>query len=176
MKIHLLLLGALALPLLAAVPRSIAADDEHQEVLATIADFKKADPSLEKFFSSSVGYAVFPTIGKGAVGIGGAHGTGELLVGGKALGKTSMTQVTIGLALGGQAYSEIIFFETRETLDAFKGNQFSFAAQVSAVAVASGAAKNAAYRNGVAVFTRAKGGLMGEASIGGQKFNFEAYK
>lgn len=166
---------ALVVPVPATLPDTTAASDKHKEVLTTISDFRKKDPSIQKFFDGSVGYAVFPTIGKGAIGIGGAHGTGELIVGGKAIGKVSMTQVTIGLALGGQSYSEIIFFEKQETLDGFKKNDFAFAAQASAVALASGAAFNARYRDGVAVFTVAKGGLMGEASVGGQKFSFTAY-
>jgi lipid-binding SYLF domain-containing protein len=119
---------------------------------------------------------VFPSVGKGAIGVGGAHGSGELIVGGKAIGKCTLTQVTVGFQLGGQSYSEVIFFEQQNTIEGFKNGDFSFAAQASAVAVTAGASANAAYRNGVAVFTRAKGGLMYEASIGGQKFSFDAYK
>src|SRR5882672_486151 len=99
-------LYALALlPLLAVAPRS--ARDPHAEVVSTIAAFKEKDPGISKFFDNAIGYAVFPTVGKGAIGVGGAHGTGEVLVGGKAIGKASLDQVTIGLQLGGQAYSEI---------------------------------------------------------------------
>ena len=165
----------LVMPILAAAPRSVASD-EHADVVKTISAFKEKDPSIAKFFGSAAGYAVFPTIGKGAIGIGGAHGTGELLVGGSALGKTSMTQVTIGLQLGGQAYSEVVFFEKPDKLDAFKKGDFEFAAQVSAVALKAGASANAKYTDGVLVFTMAKGGLMYEASVGGQKFGYEAYK
>jgi lipid-binding SYLF domain-containing protein len=147
----------------------------HDDVVATIDKFKKKDPGLHRFFESAVGYAVLPTVAKGAIGVGGAHGTGELLVGGNPIGKVSMTQVTLGFQLGGQTYSEIIFFETQKTLDGFKNSDFAFAAQASAIALASGAAANAAYRDGVAVFTAAKGGLMYEASIGGQKFSFKPY-
>ena len=165
----------LVMPILAAAPRSVASD-EHADVVKTISAFKEKDSGIAKFFGSASGYAVFPTIGKGAIGIGGAHGTGELLVGGNALGKTSMTQVTIGLQLGGQAYSEVVFFETHDKLDAFKKGDFEFAAQVSAVALKAGASANAKYTDGVLVFTMAKGGLMYEASVGGQKFGYEAYK
>jgi lipid-binding SYLF domain-containing protein len=154
---------------------SPAKDDTHQKVVKTIAAFKKKDPGIEKFFASAIGYAVFPTVGKGAIGIGGARGTGELIVGGKGIGKTTLTQLTVGFQLGGQAYSEIIFFETENTLNGFKNGDFAFAAQASAVAVTAGASANAGYRNGVAVFTMAKGGLMYEASIGGQKFSFKPY-
>jgi len=170
-----LLLALAALPLLLGADRP-AGDDLHTKVMKTIEAFKKADPGIQKFFNSSAGYAVFPSIGKGAIGVGGAHGNGELIVGGKAIGKCSMTQVTVGFQLGGQSYSEVIFFEQANTLDGFKKGDFAFAAQASAVAVTAGASADAAYRNGVAVFTQAKGGLMYEASIGGQKFSFEAYK
>jgi len=171
-------LGIIALALTAAAlsPRAVGADDLHHDVLSTIAAFKETDPGLRQFFDGAAGYAVFPSIAKGAIGIGGAHGDGELLVGGNALGKTAMTQVTIGLQLGGQEYSEIVFFENATTLDAFKKQQFEFSAQVSAVAVKAGASANAKYRDGVAVFTMAKGGLMFEASVGGQKFSYDAYK
>ena len=154
----------------------VRAGDTHEDVTKTIATFKKKDPGIEKFFQDAVGYAVFPTVGKGAIGVGGAHGTGELLTGGKAVGKVSLTQVTVGLQFGGQSYSEIIFFETQRTLDSFRDGDFAFAAQATAVALTAGAAANAAYRDGVAVFTIAKGGLMYEASIGGQKFSFKPYQ
>jgi lipid-binding SYLF domain-containing protein len=170
-----LILVLSVLPMLAPFGRAQTPSDAHADVLTTIDAFKKKDPGLQKFFDNAVGYAVLPTVAKGAIGIGGAHGGGELIVGGKAIGKVSMTQVTIGFQLGGQAYSEIIFFEDPKTLDGFKNSDFAFAAQATAVALASGASANAAYRNGVAVFTSTKGGLMYEASIGGQKFSFKAY-
>jgi lipid-binding SYLF domain-containing protein len=168
-------LALLLLPLMAA-SRPPASADEHEDVLATIATFRKKDPGIDKFFKGAVGYAVLPTVGKGAVGIGAAHGDGELLSsGGKALGTVEMTQVTIGLQLGGQSYSEIIFFEKQSTFDSFKKGEFEFAAQVSAVALKAGASADASYKNGVAVFTEAKGGLMYEASVGGQKFSYKPY-
>ncbi len=161
---------------LALVPAGTArAGDPVAEAKNTIAVFKKADPGIAKFLNGSAGYAVFPTIGKGAIGIGGAGGSGVLFEGGKAIGKTSMAQVTIGFQLGGQSYSEIVFFETAAALDDFKKGEFALAAQVSAVAAAAGASANANYANGVAVFTVAKGGLMYEASVGGQKFNYEPF-
>ena len=167
-------LSALALlPLLAVAPRS--GRDTHADVMSTIAAFKEKDPGIAKFFDTAIGYAVFPTVGKGAIGVGGAHGTGELLVGDKAIGKAALNQLTVGFQLGGQAYSEIIFFDQQSTLDGFKHGDFAFAAQATAVALTTGASANAAYRNGVAVFTMPKGGLMYEASIGGQKFSFKAY-
>lgn len=138
-------------------------------------EFRKADPSLQRFFESSHGYAVFPTVGKGGFGIGGAYGSGVLFSGGKAVGETSLTQLTIGFQLGGQAYREIIFFRDRAAMDAFKRGNFELSAQASAVAATLGASADADFENGVAVFTLAKGGLMYEASVGGQKFDYDAY-
>lgn len=165
-----------AIPLLAllVIPGSALADDV-KDAQETVTLFKKADPGLSRFFEGSVGWAVFPTVGKGAIGIGGAHGSGVLFQGGKAVGTCTLTQVTIGFQLGGQAYSEIIFFETEKTLADFKKGSFALAAQVSAVAAVEGASANAKYQLGVAVFTMAKGGLMYEASVGGQKFSFEPF-
>lgn len=134
---------------------------------------KTADSGLAEFFEKSVGYAVFPTVGKGAIGVGGAYGKGQLYENGRLVGYCTLTQATIGLALGGQTYTEFIFFETAEALERFKSGNFAFAAQASAVALKSGAAANARYENGVAVFTMGEAGLMYEASIGGQKFTYE---
>ena len=106
-------------------------------------------------------------------GIGGASGDGTVFQGGESIGSSSMSQVTIGLQLGGQTYREAIFFKDKAALDSFKQGNYEMAAEASAVAVKSGAAKNAGYERGVAIFTMAKGGLMFEASIGGQKFSFE---
>jgi lipid-binding SYLF domain-containing protein len=134
---------------------------------------KKADPELQKFFDTAVGYAVFPSVGKGAVGVGGAYGRGEVFEGGKPVGYATLTQASIGLALGGQKYTELIFFENKAALDRFKSGAFAFAAQASAVALKSGASANAKYSEGVAVFTLGQAGLMYEASIGGQKFAYQ---
>jgi len=166
----------LVAPLLAllALPLAARAGDV-KDAQETIALFKKTDPGLSRFFDRSVGWAVFPTVGKGAIGIGGAHGGGVLFEGGQAAGTCTLTQVTVGFQLGGQAYSEIIFFESGATLADFKKGALALAAQVSAVAAAEGASANARYQLGVAVFTIAKGGLMYEASVGGQKFSFEPF-
>ena len=145
----------------------------HQEVLATISTFKQEDPSLQKLFDDASGYAVFPTIGKGAIGLGGAYGRGQLFEDGQVIGFCDLTQGTIGFQLGGQAYSELIFFENRGALLHFKSGNLAFAAQASAVAATAGASTDADYESGVIVFTLTRGGLMYEASIGGQKFSFE---
>jgi len=137
--------------------------------------FKKEDPGISKFFESSYGYAVLPSIGKGGIGVGGARGKGTVYQGGSPMGDVTMTQVTVGLQLGGQKYAEIIFFETEDAFTDFVEKDYEFAAQVSAVALTSGASANAKYDNGVLVVTQALGGLMYEASIGGQKFKVKKY-
>jgi len=139
----------------------------------TVSQVKQKDPSLDKFFSTAAGYAVFPTVGKGAIGVGGAYGRGMLYEGGQQVGYCTLTQASIGLALGGQAYTEIIFFETPAALTKFKSGNFAFAAQATAVALKSGVGANAKYDDGVAVFTVGEAGLMYEASVGGQKFGYE---
>jgi lipid-binding SYLF domain-containing protein len=144
------------------------------EVQAAIHEFKTTDPGIKKFFDSSAGYAIFPSIGKGAVGVGGAHGRGYVYKKGELVGYTRMTQATIGLQLGGQSYREVIFFENEGSYADFIGGNFEFAAQVSAVAAKAGASADANYSKGVLVFTMSIGGLMYEASVGGQKFAFEA--
>lgn len=144
-----------------------------QESSTTIKAFRAKDPGIKRFFNDAYAYAVFPTVGKGAMGIGGAYGDGLVYRQGRTIARTSLTQVTIGLQLGGQAYHEIIFFRDREAFDRFKSGRLKLAAQLSAVAVTAGASADASYEEGVAVFTLAKGGLMYEASVGGQSFSYE---
>ena len=161
----------------------------------TIEVFRQAGAS-STFFDKAYGYAVFPTIGKAGLGVGGARGKGQVYVGGQHVGNATLTQLSIGLQAGGQAFSEIIFFEDKRAFDEFSSGNFSFGAGVSAVAITAGASagagtaggagagasatKNAAttagggYYKGMAVFTVAKGGLMYEAAVGGQKFKYEA--
>jgi lipid-binding SYLF domain-containing protein len=146
-----------------------------KEARKAIAELEKADPGLTQFFDGAEGYVVFATVAKGAVGIGGARGTGVLYEDGLAIGNATLTQLTVGLQLGGQAYTEVIFFETDKALADFKKGEFTMAAQVSAVAATAGASANAKYVEGVSVFTLAKGGVMAEASVGGQKFSYQAF-
>lgn len=143
---------------------------EVEESNKTITEFKKTDPDINSFFSSSYGYAVLYSVGKGGIGIGGASGKGTVYKGGTPVADVRMTQVTVGLQLGGQKYAEVIFFKDKDAYERFVGNNFEFSAQVSAVALKSGASSDAEYREGVLVFTMAIGGLMYEASVGGQKF------
>lgn len=149
-------------------------DQMQLKVADAILEIQKKDPGLKDWFSNSAGYAVFPTVGKGGIGVGGAHGKGLVIVGDKVDGKTSMTQVTVGFQLGGQTYSEFIFFKDKVALGHFQRGNFELGAQASAVAATAGASADAAYDKGVAIFTNTKAGLMYEASVGGQKFKYES--
>ena len=172
-----LTIAALAFMVAAAGGLAHAATDAQlvADAQKTLATYKQTDPGLRSFIEGSAGYVVFPSVIKAGVGIGGAHGDGVLFERGVPIGRASVTQVSVGAQLGGQEYSEIIFFETPRALSEFKRNQFTFAAQATAVALKSGAAANAKFKDNVAVFTAAKGGLMFEASLGGQKFKFEPF-
>lgn len=146
------------------------------EVAEALAHFTGQDDSLIEELKSAAGYAVFPSVKKGGLGVGAARGSGEVIEKGEAVGKATMTQGTIGFQAGGQEYAELIIFETPKVLADFKDGKFAFDAQVSAVAVRAGGAKNLKYQGGVKVISDPKGGLMYEATVGGQKFSFEAYK
>lgn len=134
---------------------------------------QRNDPSLTPILQAAKAYAVFPTVGKGAVGIGGAYGKGVLYEGGAVTGYCDLTQASIGFQLGGQAYTEIIAFSTTDAVNKFKTGNFAFDAQATAVALKSGSGANAKYSSGVAVFTMGEAGLMYEASVGGQKFSYQ---
>jgi lipid-binding SYLF domain-containing protein len=158
----------------------------------TINLFKHAGAS-SAFFGSCFGYAVFPTVGKGGLGVGGAHGKGRLYEQGKPVGHASMTELSFGLQLGGEAFSEIVFFEDRRAFQRFTSGEFKFDADVGAVVITAGAAASAgtkganagasgtkkhattagSYYKGMAVFTIVKGGVMYEMSVAGQKFSYK---
>ena len=146
------------------------------EAETTIAKFKAKDAKFTTYFESAYGYVVFSSVKKGAIVLGGAIGKGVAFEKGNPVGKAKTSQATIGFQFGGQAYYQVIFFESKADFDRFKSNRFEFAAQASAVALDKGVATNLAYNNGVAVFTITKGGLMYEASIGGQKLQFKPFK
>jgi len=158
----------------------------------TIEVFKKS-PAVQTFFKNAYGYSVFPSVGKGGIGIGGAYGKGQVYRGGKVTGTAKLFKATIGFQLGGQVFSEIIFFQDKRAYDDFTSGEFEFDAAASAVAITAGAqAKTGTegaiagasagpatgiqaktnYRKGMAIFVHTKGGLMYEAAIGGQKFSF----
>lgn len=132
-----------------------------------------ADPSLESFLKKSTAYAVFPSIGKGGLIIGGAYGRGEVYSGGKMQGYCDISSVTLGAQIGGQTFTEIVAFEGPTDYRSFRNGQLKFSAQASAVALKSGSASTTNYRDGVAVFIMNPAGLMLEASIGGQSFTFQ---
>jgi len=139
------------------------------------ADFIRTDGLMNTLFTNSYGYVIFPNVGKGGIGVGGAAGNGIVFEKNGITGKAKLKQVSIGFQFGGQAYREVIFFESKADLDRFKANKFEFSAQASAVAVTAGVSGNIKYREGVMVFTQQKGGLMYEASIGGQKFGYTSF-
>ena len=147
-----------------------------EQIKASIERFKEKDPSLEKRFKESIGYAIFPKVYKAGIGFGGAIGSGQVWEKGKHVGDTSLKQATVGFQLGGQAYSEVIFFNDQEALDNFKSGNFEFGAQVSAVAANAGASDDATFDQGMMVFTVEIGGLMYEATVGGQKFSYKEAK
>ena len=149
--------------------------DIKAEALKIIQEFKTKDPGITNFFNTAYGYAVFPAIGKGGLGVGGAGGKGIVFKGGNAVGDAKMSQVTIGFQAGGQKYAEVIFFENAAAYNRFTGNNFEFASQVSAIALQSGVSADAKYRDGMLVFTMPLAGLMYEASVGGQKFKVDMY-
>ncbi|HKQ97644.1 MAG TPA: lipid-binding SYLF domain-containing protein [Candidatus Polarisedimenticolia bacterium] len=191
-----LALFAVLFAALFAIP-AVAGDRKVEDYSATIAEFKKI-PQVAAFFGKCAGYAVFPTVGKGGLGIGASHGKGQVYEGGKVIGFTATTDLSIGFQAGGQAYSQIIFFENAEALKNFTSGNFEFNASASAIAIQSSAGAkagtegtgadasksktaektthNAEYQNGVVVFTMAKGGLMYAATIAGQKYSYEAVK
>jgi lipid-binding SYLF domain-containing protein len=158
------------------IPVSVIAQDTEERVAHDSKDakemFVKKDKLMQSLFDKSYAYVIFPNVGKGAVGVGGAAGNGTVYEQGKRIGAAKMLQVSVGLQLGGQAYREVIFFEDKAALDRFKEGRLEFAAQTSAVAAKAGASANVKYTDGVMVFTEEKSGLMYEASIGGQKFTY----
>jgi lipid-binding SYLF domain-containing protein len=184
-----ILRAVLVLAAMITFSAAVVADDYDD----TIARFKKAGATAD-YFNYSYGYAVFPTIAKGGLIIGGAHGNGRVYQKGQYVGDTSVTQVSIGLQIGGQGYSQIIFFEDKRAFDEFTTGSYEFDAGVSAVAIDKSAASSAGttgtqvgtskgedksssraggYYKGVAVFTIIKGGAMAEAAVAGQKFSYK---
>jgi lipid-binding SYLF domain-containing protein len=169
----------LAMPLLFFTVMLQAQDAKDQRIAADSrkakSEFIKTDKLMQSLFNNAYGYVIFPNVGKAGAGVGGAAGNGIVYEKGNLVGAAKMKQVSVGLQMGGQLYSEVIFFESPDALNKFKDGKFEFSGQASAVAVKAGASANVKYREGVMVFTRAKGGLMYEAALGGQKFNYKAF-
>lgn len=144
------------------------------DVQMAIADFKRADPTLQSYFDRSAGYAVLPKVFKGAFLVGGAYGRGMVFEkGGRFLGYCDMKQATLGFSFGGEYFREVIFFRSPQDLRIFTQGNFTLSAQATATAVSVGAAAKADYQDGMAVFVLADTGLMVDVSIGGQRFEFE---
>ncbi|GMQ90616.1 MAG: hypothetical protein BMS9Abin10_1015 [Gammaproteobacteria bacterium] len=173
-----LTLAVFGLVAVANLPVQAAPKDKEMkaDVQEAIAAFKKKDPTIKSFFKTSYGYVVFPSIAKGGFIIGGAGGKGLVFKKDTVIGGASVSQGSIGLQAGGQTFREIIFFKDSTALNKFTAGKFAFDAQVNAVGADAGVAAKTNYSKGVAVFTVAKGGLMFEASVGGQKFKFKPKK
>lgn len=169
------ILAAVATLALAAT-RNASAQDEQAKAEQAVASFKSTDPTLTNFFDKAAGYVIFPSVGEGGFIVGAEHGRGLLFEKGKATGKLSLTLVDIGAQVGGAAFSEVIFLQNAAALKNIKQSKYEMSAQAKATVAASGAAANAKYDQGVAVFTLPKSGVMVAAAIGGQKFKFEPLK
>jgi lipid-binding SYLF domain-containing protein len=166
--------------LLAAFTKPVFAQDSKQRKLIEDSKmakdaFIKSDGLMQNLFDKSYGFVIFPNIGKGGIGVGGAAGNGIVFENGNPTGSAKMKQVSVGFQFGGQVYREVIFFENEAALERFKQNKFELAAQASAVAATKGASGNVKYSDGVMIFTQEKKGLMYEASVGGQKFNYTSF-
>ena len=140
-----------------------------------IYEFIKTDSDMKKLFDNSYAYVVFPNVGKGGLGVGGAFGNGIVFKKKATIGTAKLSQISIGLQAGGQGYREVIFFEDKSNFENFKENKLKLSAQISAVVAASGAAANASYAEGILIFAQPKGGLMYEISVGGQTFNYKTF-
>lgn len=155
-----------------SAPLAVAQEVSSADVKKTIAAFEFKDPTMKERFKSAYAYVVFPNLEKGGVILAAGGGYGQVFERGNAIGTAKVTQVTVGATVGAQNYSEVIFFQDKAALDRFRANKLEFDANASAVVSKSGASSSANYRNGVVVFTMAKEGVMVEAAVGGQKFEF----
>jgi len=151
----------------------VSATITHEDVQGTLQRLKEEDPGLRRLLKSAYGYAIFPSVGKAAAVVGGAFGRGEVFERGKRIGHATLSQLTIGVQLGGETFAEIIVFENQQTLDRLKQGKFAFAANASAALVRAGAAASAGFEKGARAFVYSDGGMMLEAAIGGQKFKFK---
>lgn len=135
----------------------------------------KKDKGLENFFNNSSGYVIFPNVGEGGFILGGASGNGVVYENGRKIGMADLKKIDVGLQAGGQALTEVIFFETDEALAEFKAGEYTISGDLSAVVVESGASENINYNDGVVVFAMPKAGLMADASVGGQRFEYKPF-
>ena len=174
-----LLIAAFCVAFLAActtAPRTIEdRSDLRQDANSALATARSGNAGFDSIIQAAPGYAVFPSVGKGGAGVGGAYGRGIVYANGAAVGYTDLSQATVGFQLGGQTYTQILVFENVQTLDRFRQGNYEFSAQATAVALKSGEGANARFRDGVAVFTMDESGMMFEAAVGGQKFSYESF-
>lgn len=147
-----------------------------QDVQTTIEEFMAQGPMMQRYFNAAHAYAIYPKVGKAAFILGGARGYGQVIQNGEVIGTTKLSQLSVGIQIGGHKYSEVIFFKDKTALADFKAGSLKFDAKATAAAMSSGTSANLDYHDGVAVFTMAKKGLMAEAAIGGQKFEFKPVK
>lgn len=158
----------------ATAPRTDAGKERLADNIAvTMKTLKDKDPGLRDFLDRADAYAIFPSVGKGGIGIGGSYGRGEVYEHGKRVGYADISKATIGAQLGGQEFTEIIAFETPQAFDQFRSGKLQFDATASAVALKSGVARTARYSHGVAIFIDIKSGAMFEAVVGGQSFSYQ---
>ena len=163
---------ALSLPVLGQNKKDKKVIKDADKAVATLL---KVNPDMRHYFDKSAGCVIFPNVGKGGFIVGGASGNGVLYQYGVKKGMAHLTEFNIGLEFGGEALIEVIFFETLDEVNKFKEGNFQFDAGITATAIKSGMSMDAKYKDGVAVFTHAKGGLMAEASVGGQKFKYKPF-
>lgn len=169
-------LGVVFLTACATAPHT--ADDRNElmrDANEALALARSTHAGFDSIIRQAPGYAVFPSVGKGAAGVGGAYGRGIVYKNGTPVGYTDLSQATVGFQLGGQKYTQILVFENTNTLDRFRQGNYEFSAQATAVALQSGEGANAQFRNGVAVYTTDESGMMFEAAVGGQKFSYLAF-
>ena len=171
-----LVFGALALVIAGAGwdPEKEKLEKEKAAADRTVAAFKRDSPRLDVYFREAHGYAVFPTIGTGGVGISGAYGKGLVYERGRAVGHATSTKAGLGLTLGGGSYSELLFFRDEAALDRFMNGKLALQAGAKVVGPEGGAATETSWADGVAVFLRSKKGLMADASVSGQVFAYQA--
>ena len=143
-----------------------------QQAATTMSEMNREDPGLEELTRKGYGYALFPEVAKGGLVFGGGYGRGVVYEQGQHVGYADLSQASFGLQMGGQTYSEVIVFENKAALDLLKQGQIELAADASAVILKTGAAANARFVDGFAVFVRPIGGAMVEASVGGQQVTF----
>ncbi|NKI33780.1 hypothetical protein HFP89_01195 [Wenzhouxiangella sp. XN79A] len=171
-RIRLFLLSVPALLVLAGCATTKSDTVLTADARAAIVRFVDRDPGLKDWVDHAHGYAVFPSLGKGGLGVGGAFGNGIVFERGDPIGRSRMIQGTVGFQIGAQNFSMIIFFQDEAALTTFQRGNFEFSAQATAIAAAAGVGATTSYEKGVAVFILGRGGLMAEASVGGLKFDY----